>query len=69
MLLIRNQYFILISPLTAPYHGRGGPLTVQSKTFITPVTKAFLDAGEELGFPIVDENAGRQIGEFISVHM
>ncbi|KAF2363744.1 Glucose-methanol-choline oxidoreductase C-terminal [Trinorchestia longiramus] len=44
------------------YHGIGGPLNVESKRWGTPVMKAYLEAGRELGYPINDPNAATQIG-------
>ncbi|KAF2349775.1 Glucose-methanol-choline oxidoreductase C-terminal [Trinorchestia longiramus] len=44
------------------YHGIGGPLNVESKRWGTPVMKAYLEAGRELGYPTIDPNAASQIG-------
>ncbi|KAG7174879.1 glucose dehydrogenase [FAD, quinone]-like [Homarus americanus] len=47
---------------TAKYHGKGGPLTVENKRWSTPVAKAFVKAGQQLGYPVVDPNGPEQIG-------
>ncbi|KAL7642612.1 UNVERIFIED_CONTAM: hypothetical protein RMT77_007176 [Armadillidium vulgare] len=44
------------------YHGKGGPLTVSAKSWTTPVAKAFLEAGLELGYPLNDPNGANQTG-------
>ncbi len=31
------------------YHGRGGPLTVQTSKLISPIAQAFVEAGKYLG--------------------
>lgn len=49
--------------LAAQYRGFNGPLGVETRPHPTVVSKAFLKAGLELGYPITDPNAGKQIGE------
>ncbi|XP_014290350.1 glucose dehydrogenase [FAD, quinone] [Halyomorpha halys] len=44
------------------FHGVGGPLTVSRAAYHTPLQDAFLQAGKELGFDIVDPNAMNQTG-------
>lgn len=44
------------------YHGHGGPLTVTKAKFVTPVSRAFVEAGKELGFDELDYNGASQIG-------
>ncbi|XP_055308995.1 glucose dehydrogenase [FAD, quinone]-like [Sitodiplosis mosellana] len=44
------------------YHGTGGYLTVQDSPYNTPLGTAFLQAGEELGYDIVDINGEQQTG-------
>ena len=44
------------------YHGFGGPLTVEKAKFVTPVARAFLAAGKELGYDEIDYNGESQIG-------
>lgn len=44
------------------YHGTGGYLTVQDSPYNTPLGMAFLQAGEELGYDIVDVNGEQQTG-------
>ena len=38
--------------LGSPFHGRGGPLTVQRTPWRSPLVDAFLAAGAELGHAI-----------------
>ncbi|KAK3909029.1 Glucose dehydrogenase [FAD, quinone] [Frankliniella fusca] len=53
----RNPYLA-----KSPYHSTGGYLTVQDNPFNTPLGVAFVQAGEELGFDIVDVNGAQQTG-------
>ncbi|XP_014247172.1 glucose dehydrogenase [FAD, quinone] [Cimex lectularius] len=56
----RNNYLI------GPYHSRGGFLTVQEAPWRTPLVLAFLQAGEELGYPNRDINGAQQTGFMIA---
>ncbi|KYN16693.1 PREDICTED: glucose dehydrogenase [FAD, quinone]-like [Trachymyrmex cornetzi] len=44
------------------YHGTKGPLHISYPLFHTPLAKAFLDAGKELGYPLLDYNGKNMIG-------
>ncbi|CAL7944273.1 unnamed protein product [Xylocopa violacea] len=44
------------------YHSTGGYLTVQSGVYNTPLGVAFLQAGEEMGYDILDVNGENQTG-------
>ncbi|KAK0076520.1 hypothetical protein PV325_005251 [Microctonus aethiopoides] len=44
------------------YHATGGYQTVQDAPFHTPLGVAFLQAGEEMGYDIVDVNGAQQTG-------
>lgn len=45
------------------YHGNNGPMYVSGPaTYRTPLGKAFIDAGRELNYPVVDYNGQKQIG-------
>lgn len=44
------------------YHSRGGYLTVEHFCYNAPITPSFLEAGQELGFDIVDLNGEKQTG-------
>ena len=44
------------------YHGFDGSLTVSNANFRTPGAKAFVEAGRELGYDVVDYNGKSQIG-------
>ncbi len=46
----------------ASYHGFGGPLSVQKAKFVTPVARAFVEGGKELGYNEIDYNGKSQIG-------
>ncbi|KAK9501340.1 hypothetical protein O3M35_012076 [Rhynocoris fuscipes] len=40
------------------FHGKDGYLTVDTPSFKTPLVKAFVDAGKELGYDVRDYNSG-----------
>ncbi|XP_018049978.1 PREDICTED: glucose dehydrogenase [FAD, quinone]-like [Atta colombica] len=44
------------------YHGTKGPLHISYPLFHTSLAKAFLNAGKELGYPLVDYNGKNTIG-------
>ncbi|XP_001602085.1 glucose dehydrogenase [FAD, quinone] [Nasonia vitripennis] len=44
------------------YHGTGGYLTIQDAPYNTPLGVAFLQAGEEMGYEILDINGAQQTG-------
>ncbi|KOC71129.1 Glucose dehydrogenase [acceptor] [Habropoda laboriosa] len=44
------------------YHATGGYLTIQDSPYNTPLGVAFLQAGEEMGYDIVDINGEQQTG-------
>jgi glucose 1-dehydrogenase (FAD, quinone) len=46
----------------SPFHGTGGPLSVEQFRYQTPIVRDFLSAASEMGYPIRDPNGGRQIG-------
>ncbi|KAI5635482.1 GMC oxidoreductase domain-containing protein [Phthorimaea operculella] len=45
-----------------PYHGVGGPLTIEHFRFEQPITRDILQAGKELGYEILDVNGKYQAG-------
>ncbi|XP_050699047.1 glucose dehydrogenase [FAD, quinone]-like isoform X1 [Eriocheir sinensis] len=49
-------------PADPKYHGVTGPLTVEKAPWTTPLSDAFLRAGQELGYPVLDVNAASQSG-------
>lgn len=51
-----------IRDMDPTYHSTGGPLTVTRFPYHPPLSKALLDAGEELGYPPVDVNGARHTG-------
>ncbi|XP_054004403.1 glucose dehydrogenase [FAD, quinone] [Hylaeus anthracinus] len=53
----RNPYLA-----RTPYHATGGYLTVQEAPWRTPLSIAFLQAGQELGYEIRDINGAQQTG-------
>ncbi|XP_011315200.1 glucose dehydrogenase [FAD, quinone] [Fopius arisanus] len=57
----RNPYLA-----RSPYHGTGGLLTVQEATWRTPLSLAFIQAGNELGYPNRDINGVNQTGFMLS---
>ncbi|XP_071561894.1 glucose dehydrogenase [FAD, quinone]-like [Temnothorax nylanderi] len=44
------------------YHGTDGPVHITHPSFHTPLAEAFLEAGKELGYPLVDYNGKNEIG-------
>ena len=44
------------------YHGYGGPLTVTKASYKTPASRAFIEAGKQLGYEEIDYNGASQIG-------
>ncbi|XP_011862143.1 PREDICTED: glucose dehydrogenase [FAD, quinone]-like [Vollenhovia emeryi] len=44
------------------YHNNDGPVHITHPSFYTPLAEAFLEAGKELGYPLVDYNGKYQIG-------
>ncbi|XP_050440620.1 glucose dehydrogenase [FAD, quinone]-like isoform X2 [Adelges cooleyi] len=44
------------------YHGHNGLLSINNVPFRTPIAKAFVDSGNEIGLPIIDYNGKHQIG-------
>lgn len=44
------------------YHGTNGPVTIEHSPFRSVLLNSFLEAGQELGYPLVDYNGERQIG-------
>ncbi|XP_071522739.1 glucose dehydrogenase [FAD, quinone]-like [Panulirus ornatus] len=47
---------------TAEYHGFGGPLAVEDKSWYTPLLNGFLKAGQQLGYNVIDPNGPEMIG-------
>uniref|UniRef100_A0A0C9RKA1 Gld_25 protein n=1 Tax=Fopius arisanus TaxID=64838 RepID=A0A0C9RKA1_9HYME len=41
-------------------HNKNGPVSIEYPAFHTPLATAFLKAGEELGYPIIDYNSGNE---------
>ncbi|XP_076249233.1 glucose dehydrogenase [FAD, quinone]-like [Calliopsis andreniformis] len=44
------------------YHGTKGPVSIDYAAFRTPLATAFLEAGQEQGYPLVDYNGEKLIG-------
>jgi len=51
----------------SPYHGTGGPLTVEEFAYKSPISRAFLAAGREMGYETRDLNGEKQTG-FMTSH-
>ncbi|KAM3963992.1 glucose dehydrogenase [FAD, quinone] [Aphomia sociella] len=45
-----------------PYHSTGGPLTVEYFGYEQPITRKILEAGQQLGYNILDVNGAYQTG-------
>uniref|UniRef100_T1J046 Glucose-methanol-choline oxidoreductase N-terminal domain-containing protein n=1 Tax=Strigamia maritima TaxID=126957 RepID=T1J046_STRMM len=63
------HYFLKLEDYQIPhlkendkYHSKGGPMTISHPTFKTPMVDAFLEAGNEMGQPLVDYNGRTQTG-------
>lgn len=46
----------------SPYHGRGGYVQVEKYRYYSLITDKFLEAGQEMGYPIQDINGANQFG-------
>lgn len=44
------------------YHGQNGLLSVSDVPYRSPIAKAFVDAGSQMGHPVIDVNGEKQIG-------
>lgn len=44
------------------YHGFSGPMSVGKASYVTPIARALVDAGVELGYEAVDYNGKQQAG-------
>lgn len=44
------------------YHGTEGPVSINYPRFNTTVARTFVEAGQELGYPLLDYNGERQVG-------
>ena len=47
------------------YHGTSGPMKIADLQ-LTPLVEAFLDAGRELHYDVLDVNGPRQLGKSIN---
>ncbi|XP_060852755.1 glucose dehydrogenase [FAD, quinone]-like [Rhopalosiphum padi] len=61
------KYFIRSENTNVPgadpgYHGQNGLLSVTDVPYRTPLAKAFVDAGSQIGLPIIDVNGEKQVG-------
>lgn len=59
---IRSEDMRISEYQNDPYHGVGGPLTVENFNNEQPITKDILEAGEQLGYKILDVNGAYQTG-------
>ena len=53
----RTKRFLII----IEYHGKGGPLKVEAVN-TSPLTQYIRQAGQQLGYPVVDPNGETMIG-------
>lgn len=44
------------------YHGTEGPVTINFPRFNSTIARTFVEAGQELGYPLLDYNGERQMG-------
>lgn len=63
-MIVLIQLFWILCPylLTDGYHGKGGPLSVEDRTWTSHLPEAFVEAGRQLGFQSVDVNGVQQTG-------
>ncbi|XP_021925709.1 glucose dehydrogenase [FAD, quinone]-like [Zootermopsis nevadensis] len=52
--------------IDSPFHGTGGPLTVEEFAYKTPISRVFLAAGREMGYEERDLNGEKQTGFMMS---
>jgi len=52
--------------IDSPYHGTGGPLTVEEFSYKTPIARSFVAAGREMGYEERDLNGEVQTGFMMS---
>lgn len=45
------------------YHGRGGPLTIETSPYLTPLGQSWPSAGHYLGYKFIDINGPTQTGK------
>ncbi len=50
------------SDVEEEYHGFEGPMTITKASYVTPVARAFVNAGVELGYSELDYNGKSQVG-------
>ncbi|XP_047738679.1 glucose dehydrogenase [FAD, quinone]-like [Hyalella azteca] len=60
-----EDYRSPLEPKDAPFHGIGGPLSVQKVGWMPPVGKLAIEAGKELGLEEIDYNTDTKIGSNI----
>ncbi|XP_058806801.1 glucose dehydrogenase [FAD, quinone]-like [Phymastichus coffea] len=58
-----ENFNVTLADVDFAYHGTNGPVNIMNSPYFTPLGKAFVKAGEELGFPPVDYN-GRKLTGF-----
>lgn len=51
-----------VSSADVGYHGQDGLLSVSDVPYRTPISKAFVDAGSQIGIPVIDVNGEKQVG-------
>jgi len=51
-----------LSDADPSYHGRNGLLSVTNVPYKTQIAKAFVEAGSQIGLPVIDVNGEKQIG-------
>lgn len=59
---IKSENASGVSNADMGYRGRDGLLSVTDVPYRTPIAKAFVDAGSQIGLPVIDVNGERQVG-------
>lgn len=57
-----ENFEVTDTPIEKNYHSTGGPVTIGSAPYRTPLSTAFLEGAQELGYQIVDYDGKEQIG-------
>lgn len=57
-----EDYTPPIIPGNEDYHSKGGDLTVSNQTWRSPLTDAFIEAGQQMGYGETDQNGVNQTG-------
>jgi choline dehydrogenase len=61
---------VSVSNAEKDYHGQDGLLSVTDVPYRTPIANAFVNAGSQIGLPVIDVNGKKQVGiNYIQVNI